>query len=202
MNGLPRTEQRCTCEHLGHHHAGTIHAGACEVRGCTCIRFTWTDHAVHGDVALASIREGIERMDALELAVVSRAVDARRRAMHEARAQANVTAAWQAIERCKPGTKLHVHARGIVIGTLLRGDVVQVVRVDAERERLYVTVVQRRGKRVRPTKSGRTEGQIVFRPADVARYELKRERVDNPPTKADYDSAARIESSLNRMLDE
>lgn len=202
MKGLPRTEQRCTCGHLGTHHAGTIHAGGCELRDCACVRFTWTDHAVHGDVALESIRDAIARMDVLEVQVVGRAVEARRKAMREATDRARITAAWTAVERCKAGTKLHSHARGVVVGTLLRGDIVRVEHIDRERERLYVTVVQRRGKRVRPTKGGRTEGQLVFTPADVARYELRRDRVDQPPTKADYDSSKRIEDSLNRMFED
>lgn len=194
MQGCPRPQQRCTCGHLGREHAGTIHAGACELRGCTCIRFTWTDH-VPSDPDVGLVIATIGEMDDLALRATHDAVQARSRELRERQVQRDITEAWCRVEKLRPGAVLYAHAR-TMLGSFHRGDSVKVVRMDAARERLEVTLHVVGGKRSKQPKTW------LLRPRDVHAYDFRRDKPEGGvPTKADRESAERIAKRLNEAFE-
>ena len=146
--------------------------------------------------AMAEIADVIAAIEALNdldaLRTLTRAIEERAKEIREARAQKAISDRWAKLERCKPGAILYCCSAGVHIGSAVQcGDSFKVVRVDRERERLWVTLHKIAGKLSRST------GQFVLTPAQCARYTLERER----PEESLDESKRKMAASLAKMLD-
>src|SRR4029453_10100203 len=70
--------------------------------------------------------------------------------LHAAQQQRAVTERWKKMEKCSRDTALYCTSAGMFLGGVVqRGDSVKVIRVDRQREILYVRLHRVRGKIVR-----------------------------------------------------
>ena len=121
-----------------------------------------------------------------------RAATKRHEAIHAARHQRAVTERWSRLEKCKRDTTLYVTTPGTFLGgPLQRGDSVKVVRVDPQREILYVRLHRVRGKLLRGD-----DQQFAFTPRECNRYQLDRD----PPGKSMSASERKMADRLGEVV--
>jgi hypothetical protein len=134
--------------------------------------------------------------DPKECERIIKAATKRHEAIHAARHQRSVTERWKRLEKCKRDTTLYCRSAGVFIGgPLQRGDSVKVVRVDSNREILYVRLHRVRGKLVRGD-----DQQFAFTPRECNRYQFDREAPDKPVSAAERkiaDDLGEVMGTLN-----
>ena len=121
---------------------------------------------------------------------------ARSEQIHAALQQRAMTERWQRLEKCRRDTTLYCTSHGVFLGgEIQRGDSVKVVRVDRDREILYVRLHRVRGKLIKGD-----DRQFAFRPADCSRYALDRDPPERPLSASERgmaDSLGKVMETLN-----
>lgn len=131
--------------------------------------------------------------DPMDCTRVARAAEKRRGEIHTALHQRAVTERWKKLEKCRRDTTLYCTSSGVFLGgPVQRGDSVKVVRVDQDREILYVRLHRLKGKLVRGN-----DQQFALRPVDCARYALDRD----PPEQSMSASERSMADSLGKVMD-